>query len=136
MDVRFDFEKDGMSRFGQIYTPTAKVSFYNSTLGTWTTTWLIVDTGADMTTLPKYMTEDLNISLERDCWKDKTSGVGGNEIVYIYKHKIRVKLGETERMIPISFLNTDRVPPLLGRLGFLETFDTEFLKSHVVVFKN
>lgn len=27
-------------------------------------------------------------------------------------------------------------PELLGRLGFLETFDTEFLKSHMVVFKS
>ena len=89
-----------------------------------------------MTTLPKYMAESLNISLERDCWKDKTNGVGGNEIVYIYKQKIKVRLGDNERTVPISFLNTDRIPALLGRLGFLETFDTEFLKSHVVVFKN
>ena len=124
------------SLFGQIYTPTAKVSFYNSSRSNWVTAWLIVDTGADMTTLPKYMAESLNISLERDCWKDKTNGVGGNEIVYIYKQKIKVRLGDNERTVPISFLNTDRIPALLGRLGFLETFDTEFLKSHVVVFKN
>ncbi|MEK7503935.1 MAG: retropepsin-like aspartic protease [Patescibacteria group bacterium] len=136
MDIKFDFEKDGKSFFGQIYTPTAKVSFYNSSRSNWVTAWLIVDTGADMTTLPKYMAESLNISLERDCWKDKTNGVGGNEIVYIYKQKIKVRLGDNERTVPISFLNTDRIPALLGRLGFLETFDTEFLKSHVVVFKN
>jgi hypothetical protein len=136
MDVRFDYEKDGKSFFGQIYTPTAKVSFYNLSHDSWVTAWLIVDTGADMTTLPKYMAESLNISLERDCWKDSTNGIGGKEVVYILKRKIKVKLGENERIIPISFLNTDRVPALLGRLGFLETFDTEFLKSHVVVFKN
>ena len=89
-----------------------------------------------MTTLPKYMAESLDISLDHDCWKDNTIGVGGKEIVYIYKKRIKVKLGDNERAVPISFLNTDRVPAFLGRLGFLETFDLEFLKSHVVVFKN
>ena len=135
MDVRFDFEKDGKSFFGQIYTPIAKVSFYNSLHNTWIVSWLIVDTGADMTTLPKYMAESLDISLDRDCWKDKTNGVGGKEVVYICKQKIKARLGKIERVVPISFLNTDRIPALLGRLGFLETFDTEFLKSHSVVFK-
>ncbi len=136
MDVSFDFEKDGKSFFGQIYTPTAKVSFYNSSHNSWIVAWLIVDTGADMTTLPKYMAESLNISLVRDCWKDNTNGVGGSETVYIYKKRIKARLGDSELSVPISFLNSDRVPALLGRLGFLETFDTEFLKSHVVVFKS
>lgn len=136
MDVKFDFQKGGKSLYGQIYIPTAKVSFYNSAQKLWTDTWLIVDTGADMTTLPKYMANKLNISLERDCWKDKTNGVGGEEIVYIYKRKIKAKIGNIERQTPISFLNSDQVPALLGRLGFLETFDTEFLKSHTVIFKN
>lgn len=29
----------------------------------------------------------------------------------------------------------NEVPPLMGRLGFLETFDTEFLKRHAVIFR-
>lgn len=135
MDVKFDFERGGKSYFGQIYIPTAKVFFYNSFLKLWTASWLIIDTGADMTTLPKYMADKLNVSLGRDCWKDKTGGVGGEEIIYIYKKKIKVKIGDVERQVPIAFLNSDQVPPLLGRLGFLETFNTEFLKSHTVVFK-
>lgn len=52
------------------------------------------------------------------------------------KQKIKAKIGSLQRAVPIAFFDNNQVPPLLGRLGFLETFDTEFLKSHVTVFKD
>lgn len=36
----------------------------------------------------------------------------------------------------VTFLPKAHSLTLLGRLGFLETFDTEFQKSHLVIFKN
>ena len=97
---------------------------------------MIVDTGADFTILPRVLTLRLEISLRDDCVKHLTSGVGGNQTIYIYKRKVKARIGQMERMVPIAFFDDNNVPPLLGRLGFLETFDTEFLKTHVVVFKN
>jgi hypothetical protein len=136
MDVRFAFEKVGKNFFGQVYRPVAKVSFKSPKNNIWTDTWMVVDTGADFTILPRYLSEDLNISLERDCDKDVTIGVGGRQVIYLYKHRLKAKIGTLLRDVPLAFLDSNEVPALLGRLGFLETFNIEFLKTHVLVFKD
>lgn len=136
MEVKFSFEDAGSSYFGRVFRPIAKVSIQSPKSALWADTWMVVDTGADFTILPRYLSEDLNISLEHDCVKDVTAGVGGERAIYLLKSKIKAKIGNMERMIPLAFIDTNEVPALLGRLGFLETFDTEFLKSHVVVFKS
>lgn len=136
MAVKFPFEKIGRGPFGIVYRPVAQVSLHSPTQNTWTETWMVVDTGADFTILPRYLSEDLGISLEKDCTKDTTFGVGGQQTLYLYKEKIKAKLGRQEREIPLAFLDSNEIPALLGRLGFLETFNTEFLKTHTVVFRD
>lgn len=135
MDVKFAFEYVGKSFFGSIHRPVAKVSFKSPKENIWIDTWLVVDTGADFTILPEHLSHDLGISLERDCVKEGTVGVGGEQNIYLCKSKIKAKIGHIERDIHLAFFDTNEVPALLGRLGFLETFDTEFLKTHTVVFK-
>lgn len=122
--------------FGQIYRPITKVSLKSPKGEIWTDTWMVVDTGADFTILPKYLSDDLGISLKHDCIKDVTAGVGGEQIIYLCKSKIKARIRTLERKVPLAFLDSNEVPPLLGRLGFLETFDTQFLKSHMVLFKD
>lgn len=136
MDVKFDFEYVGNSYFGKIFRPITQVSFHSPAQDIWITTWMIVDTGADFSILPKYLSKDLGISLKKDCVLDSTVGVGGKQTIYLIKTKIEAKIGNFIRRVPLAFFSSDETPPLLGRLGFLETFDTNFLKSHQVVFKN
>jgi len=136
MDVKFDFEYGGKSYFGEVFRPVAKVSFKSPNLPIWSDVWMVVDTGADFTILPRYVSRDLGISLEKECVLDSTVGVGGKQKIYLYKAKIIAKIGNVLRKIPLAFFDGDEVPALLGRLGFLETFDVEFLKSHIVNFKN
>jgi hypothetical protein len=136
MDVKFAFENVGKNFFGFVYRPIAKASFKSLKNNIWTDTWMVVDSGADFTILPRYLSEDLEVSLEKDCIKDTTTGVGGQQALYLCKNKIKAKLEHFERNVPLAFLDSNEVPPLLGRLGFLETFDTEFTKNHFVLFKS
>lgn len=136
MDVKFAFENAGKVPFGTVYRPVAKVSFRSLKGNIWTDTWMVVDSGADFTILPRYLSGDLEVSLEHDCIKDETAGVGGKQTIYLCKKRIKAKLGDYERDVPLAFFDSNEIPALLGRLGFLETFNTEFLKSHVVVFKS
>ena len=136
MAVKFAFENIGKSFFGTVYRPIARVSLKSLRNDIWVNTWMIVDSGADFSILPQYLSEDLEVSLEHDCIKDETIGVGGEQAIYLCKKRIKAKIGEYEREVPIAFFDSNEVPALLGRLGFIETFNTEFLKSHVVVFKN
>lgn len=134
--VKFNFEDVGDSFFGKVYRPIAKVSFKSPRDNIWIDTWTVVDTGADFTILPRFLSRDLGIFLENDCVKDTTHGVGGEQVIYLCKNKIKAKIGDLERKVPLAFLDSNEIPALLGRLGFLETFDTEFLKTYVLVFND
>ena len=94
---------------------------------------MIVDTGADYSLLPRFWADKLGINLEKDCKMFTTYGVGGSERVY-FLPKIKVKLGDWERIIPIGFLERNEIPPLLGRQLFKETFETLFSSNHTVSF--
>lgn len=136
MDVRFPYENEGSGRFGKILRPVAKVTFTSPYVDILVDIWMVVDTGADYTILPRHFSQKLRISLEKDCSKETTFGVGGEQIVYFFKKKIKASIGKLERNIPVAFLDNNEIPALMGRLGFLETFDIEFLKTHFVVFKD
>lgn len=136
MDVKFSYKFEGKSYFGDIYRPVAIVSLRSPKFNTWINIWMVVDTGADFTILPKFVAKDLGIDLETDCIIDTTRGVGGEQTIHLCKIRVKAQIGDLKRVIPLAFFNTDELPALLGRLGYLETFDTEFLKSRFVIFKN
>ncbi len=136
MDVKFAYENVGEGSFGIIYRPLAKVTFTSPHVAKSVDVWMVVDTGADYTILPRLFSDKLRISLEKDCIKDVTLGVGGSQTVYFLKSKIKARIGALERIVPIAFFDSNETPALLGRLGFLETFSAEFLKTHAVVFKD
>lgn len=136
MDVKFEYEYEGQSYFGKIYRPIAEIFIKSPASETWTKVVAIVDTGADFSILPNHFAYDLRIDVEKDCIKSATSGVGGEQTILLYKKPLRIKLGPDEKDVPIAFFDNDEVPALMGRLGFIETFDTEFLKSRTVVFKS
>lgn len=136
MVVKFRYENVGQIKAGQIYQPIAKVTLQSPVIKKSVHVWMVVDTGADYTILPRHLSEKLRISLEKDCFKEKTFGIGGEQTIYFYKRKIYAKIGRLKRNVPLAFLDSNEVPALLGRLGFLETFDTEFSKKHIVVFRD
>jgi len=92
---------------------------------------MLVDSGADYTLLPYFLAYPLGINLITDCKIIHTQGVGGISKVYLFKKKIKVKLGEFRRQIPIGFLSNDYIPPLLGRQEFFETFRVVFDRFYV-----
>ena len=135
MDIKFPFEDEGETIFGRIFRPVAKVTLQSPYVNIAVDVWMVVDTGADYTILPRHFSEKLRISLEKNCLKTTTFGVGGEQIIYFFKERIKAKIGSEQRKVPIAFFDSNEIPPLLGRLGFLETFNTEFLKSHTTIFK-
>ena len=113
--VKFSFKKEKSSLLGNIYRPIA----------------MIVDTGADYTLLPKFLSVSLGINLNNDYRKLETTGVGGNQKVYFSIHKVVVRVGDWQRKIPVGFLDCDFIPPLMGRHQFLETFKVIFNKRQL-----
>jgi predicted aspartyl protease len=135
MAEQFDFEYITDTPLGKIYRPIAKVTLSSPTVDRNIEITMLVDTGADYTIAPRHIARKLYISLWKDCRLQTTWGVGGKQRIYFLKKKLTARIGEIERQIPIAFFDNDEVPALLGRLGFLETMDVEFKKSHEIVFK-
>ena len=134
MALKFLFRKESSIILGTIHRPIAKVLFLSKKGNYWSEIWMIVDTGADYTLLPRYVAHDLQIDLEKECKVLLTQGIGGAEKVY-FLPKITVKLGEWERTIPVGFLERDGIPPLMGRHLFFETFEATFSPNHSLTFK-
>lgn len=133
MALSFPYEKIYNTRFGPVFRPLVKVEF--KAPSGWIGIWMIADTGADQTIIPHYLSEKLNIDLEKDCAKEKTFGIGGSQEIFMLKKRFPVRLGKWEKNIPLAVLDSDAVPPLMGRLGFMEKLDTLFSKKLKVVFE-
>ena len=126
MRAVFPYELRRSRIYGIVKRPVAKVSFWSQLVDDWLSYTAIVDTGADYTTLPKYAMVDLGISPTKDCVRRTLRGVGGSETVYLMKNPIRILIGQSEYEIPIGFLNTNEIPPLLGRENCLNLFILTF----------
>lgn len=132
MVLKFPFRQEKSAILGKIHRPYAQVYLWSPKGKYWTEVWMIVDTGADYTLLPRYLANDLKINLEEGK-VFSTLGIGGSERVYFFS-KVRVKLGQWKREIPVGFLERNEVPPLMGRHLFLETFETLFSSDHTMAF--
>lgn len=118
--VSTPFSFRGSGYLGKIYRPYLQVLITSSRIDEWIPIEVVVDTGADYTLLPKRDAELLHINLESDCSVESTRGVGGIEGVYLCRNKVRIKINNWEKVIPVGFLAKDEVPALLGRLDCLE----------------
>ena len=120
MRLTFPFEEQSTKIFGVIKRPVADVLFWSTTLKDWLPVKMVVDTGADYTLLPQWLAPKLGISLIRDCRQFSTRGVGGTQTVHLVKQGWKTKLSDWKSDITLGFLVDNNIPPLLGRLHFLE----------------
>lgn len=135
MVLKFAFEKVDSPILGTIWRPVAKVLFQRKLTGKWRAVWMIIDTGADYTLLPRFMAAKLEVDVEKECQIFLTTGIGGSEKVY-FLPKMNVQVGKFKREIAVGFLDRNEVPPLLGRHLFLETLETYLASDHVTYFSD
>lgn len=126
--AKFPFTRIGKTNLGDIFRPYATVSIYSSKRNQWIEIDMLVDTGADYTMLPKRYARLLKIDLKSECMPITTLGIGGVETVYLPKQKMKIKIGQWEKRIPLGILDRDNIPALLGRLECSETIKLVFDK--------
>lgn len=128
MSIIFPFKEESSRVFGKVHRPIAEVFFKHTKRDIWQPVTMLIDTGADYTMLPRFLAEPLGVDLKRDSRVIETQGVGRKSKVFLAKNKIKVRIGRSERKIPVGFLSHDYIPPLLGRQDFFETFKVTFQK--------
>lgn len=133
MKISFPFEYIGRNRFGKIFRPKAIISVYKKDIDIFVKKSFVVDSGADITIFPRKDAGLFGINLEKETVRDKTSGIGGEETIYLY-NGLEVKLGDIKLKIPVGFIDRNDVPALLGRQHFMELFKTTF-SNHQTTFE-
>ena len=110
--------------------PVAEVAFLNKE-EEWLSLFLIIDSGATISALPKSDSVVFGIEAE----KGKLviiSGIGG-ERLRGWQHQIKGRLGGKLIHFPVVFLDKDAAPRVLGRTGifgkFILVFDEKFKGS-------
>lgn len=81
----------------------------------------LFDTGADYTSLPKFMSQVVGFNLENA--KQEIMYTANNEPMTTYKGLIEVFLGDKKLKLPVVFTDKDDTPFLLGRAGIIDKFD-------------
>ena len=89
--------------------------------------FLLIDSGAYMTALPKSDAEPLGVIVE----KGKLTLVGGisGASVRGWRHDISVRFGGSLIKLPIVFIDDDNAPRVLGRAGVFDKFTIVFEES-------
>jgi len=116
----FPYRKEYSSLIGEVYRPVA-VIYLQGKGGKWRGFTVYVDSGADITLLPRSAcTEGLGYNLE----DGKAGYVGGITPgrIRIYVHTLTAKIGEETFEARIAFAEDDNVPPLLGRTDIFDHF--------------
>jgi len=131
--IEFPFEYVYLPSFGRIFYPFIPISLKTVDHG-WVDFRFIVDTGADLTTLPFFMAEKLGINLSK-CKTSKAEGIGGY-VIKTWETKISIRLKEYEIITRCSITEDEQTPFLLGRIDSLpERFSWFFdAKNKKIVF--
>ncbi len=83
-----------------------------------------IDSGADITLIPKSAGEILNLKLTKEAMEE-LSGIGERKVAVIYK-MVKMTVGEEIFECRIAWALIEEVPPILGRKDVFEHFAVLF----------
>ncbi|MDP3772505.1 MAG: aspartyl protease family protein [bacterium] len=99
--------------------PAAEISF-SVPQKEWVTLFLIIDSGATISALPKSDASVLGVDAERGR-PISIAGING-EVTPGWQHEHHVRIGEDAIKIPLAFLDNETSPRVLGRAGIFDRF--------------
>lgn len=125
MSIKFPLI-DVHTKLGKIPTPLLTTSVL--TKFGYQSYQFLLDTGADFTMLPRYMSEDIGVNLET---LPQTHSYGiEDKGVKVYIGNIKIKLAAKKLKIRCLFSEKDTTPFLLGRIDLFTHFNITFNNKH------
>lgn len=127
MSLKFPFEYAEIEGLGRLFYPVVKLDL--KTIYGWKEFDFLVDTGADVTTIPLQLLSVLGIRQER-LKASETLGIGGIK-VKTWEFKFPIKIGNSELEIMATAVDSKKnsMPLLLGRKDVFEERFNLFLDS-------
>ncbi|MBI3576929.1 retroviral-like aspartic protease [Candidatus Gottesmanbacteria bacterium] len=119
MLFEFPFEYADVEELGRLFYPMVRVEL--RTISGWKPFEFLIDTGADMTTVPVSLLSLLGITIQ-ETKPTKTLGVGGI-MIKSWNFSLPIRLGTTPWRVQANAIETKEhgVPFLLGRKDIFES---------------
>jgi hypothetical protein len=114
--IEFPFRYVITHSLGTIFYPYVFINL--KTIQGWREFRFIVDTGADLTILPRYMATLLGIDLGK-CKKTSSQGIGGT-IIQTWASSVTLDIKGYKTEVRCSITSESKTPLLLGRIDLLE----------------
>lgn len=119
------YQHDKSTLFGEIYRPV--VEFEVHVNDEWIPILAILDSGADVTLLPKSFLEAFGFDPRKEEVKE-VRGIGEGRIPVVIKN-IRIKFAGTEFDSRVAIALVEDVPYILGREDIFDKFKITFIQA-------
>lgn len=126
MEIEFTFRQEESGIFGLLPRPIARIVLINKYRVI--PHLFYVDSGADITLIPKSLGELLGFRLRSPKEIKGLKGIGESEVPVVIR-KVRMQMGDRCFMARLAWCLVEEAPPLLGRLDIFPHFDVLFSKS-------
>lgn len=133
--LEFPFYFAEVEQLGKLFYPIVQIDL--KTLFGWQKFDFLVDTGADVTTLPFSFARTLGIDITKLA-KSSTQGVGGI-IVTTWNLSIPIQIGKDGFTIHASIVKGNTIPPLLGKKDIFDkrySLTVDSKKCLTIILKN
>ncbi len=134
MTVKFRYQEEKSEITGTILRPVASLEF-RSRGGEGIEIPMYIDSGADMTLIPRSFGRLLRLELKKDEIKH-LRGVGGGE-VHVIVTNVEIRMNGLEFQISVAWALAEDVPTLLGRTDLFDRFKILFDQGEgVIIFED
>ena len=130
--IKFFYKKEVFDGTQSILRPIADI-YLKSKIQTWIKFHPYIDSGADITLIPKSLGELLGLVKIDDQIKYLGGIRGSVPVIYT---KVYMRIGQKEFLVRVAWALTEQVPPLLGRRDVFDHFDAFFKQRQgMILFK-
>jgi len=131
MVIKFKYKKGESKIFPEIYRPAADVDLWSTLKGKWVSVSMYIDSGADITLIPRSMSELLGFEFN-ESEITGLRGVGGGMVAVIIK-KVPIRIEKHEFEVNVAWAMIEEVPYLLGQEGVFDRFNVNFKKTDKII---
>jgi len=131
--MRFSYKEKESRILGVILRPLIKIEVFSEKYRDWETIDdVLIDTGADLTVLPRFIGESIINDVTIGEYTE-IKGIVPTSLLIAFIHRLKIKAADKEFETKVAIADSNDVPPILGRYEALDLFNLEFKKGKEII---
>ncbi len=127
--IEFPYINEKSDIFGIIKRPRMTIEIFSKLKSEWIVIdEVLVDTGADLTVLPRFIGEMLIEDITTGKYIE-IKGITPGAVLIAFIHNMIVRIGKKELKLSVALADSNAVPSIFGRVDGLDKFAVSFLKG-------